>query len=170
MEAVKLNGIEKEMNQLILHSDIYRKGDEKPPHFLIKQKNDNGRAYVTNYIADTLYENKLRRFGGLDICLEYTLDGSLKQVKQIFSDISSNAVYTNEYEGVVAMDVTKLARYLNEFQVDYFLENIVRVAENATMVIYYDGCAGKRMDALVDRIKEALHAQTLREAAVWRLV
>ena len=88
--------------------------------------------------------------------MEYRLDGSLKQIKQVFEDIRSRAVYTNSFCGVVAVDISALSEHVNETQTDYFIEKIGEVADTATVLIFYDDSLGKRIVLIKDRIIEAV--------------
>ena len=156
MKLVGLEGLKNQMSGIISKADAYRKGGAQVPHVVMNLTHDNGQSIVADYITSVLYENDLRKFCGLDILLEYRLDGSLRQMKQVFEDITSNAVYTNEYEGVVAVDITSLSEFINEFQVDYFVEHIGMVAQNATVIVYYDASLGKRMQLIKERVVQAI--------------
>ena len=156
MKIVGLEAVKSEMSKIISEADAYRKGGAKVPHIVINLSKDNGQSYVAAYIASLLYEYKLRKFGGLDMILEYRPDGTLKNVKQIFEDIVGNAVYTNEFEGVVVIDVSQFSEYVNEYQMDFFVEQVFIVAKNATVIIYYNDKLGKRMEFVKKRICDAL--------------
>lgn len=156
MKLVGLEGLKNSMSEIISKADAYRKGGAQVPHVVMNLTHDNGQSIVADYITSVLYENNLRKFCGLEILLEYRVDGSLKQMKKIFEDIASNAIYTNEYEGVVAMDISALSEYVNEFQVDFFLEHVGLVAQNATVIIYYDASLGKRMQIIKERVIDAI--------------
>lgn len=156
MKLVGLEGLKTTMSEIVSKADAYRKGGAQVPHVVMNLTHDNGQSIVADYITSVLYENSLRKFCGLDILLEYRVDGSLRQMKQIFEDIASNAVYTNEYEGVVAVDISALSEFINEFQVDYFVEHIGYVAQNATVIIYYDVSLCKRMQIIKERVVNAI--------------
>ena len=156
MKIVGLDGVKKEMDKITAQAETYRKGGAKVPNIIVNLTRDNGQSYVADYITSVLHEYKLRKFCGLDMILEYRLDGTLKNVKQVFEDISSNAVYTNEYEGVIAIDVSALSEYVNEFQIDFFVEHISTVSQRATVIIYYNKELGKRMEIVKERICKAL--------------
>ena len=113
MKLVGLEGLKTTMSEIISKADAYRKGGAQVPHVVMNLTHDNGQSIVADYITSVLYENSLRKFCGLDILLEYRVDGSLRQMKQIFEDIASNAVYTNEYEGVVAVDISALSEFIH---------------------------------------------------------
>ena len=156
MRVVGLEGIKREMDRITAQAEAYRKGGARVPNIVVNISKENGQSYVANYITSVLYEYKLRKFCGLDMVLEYRLDGTLKNVKQVFEDIASNALYTNEYEGVVEIDISALFEYVNEFQIDYFVEHITEVAQSATVIIYYNEELGKRMEIVKDIICKTL--------------
>lgn len=156
MKLVGLNELKDQMAAIVSKADAYRKGGARVPHVVMNLTHDNGQSMVADYITSVLYENDLRKFCGLDILLEYRLDGSLRQMKQVFEDVTCNAVYANEYEGVVAIDISALSEFINEFQVDYFVERIGMVSQNATVIIYYDSSLGKRMDLIKERVVDAI--------------
>ena len=134
------------------NADAYKKNLVTVPSFLMNISRSNGQTFVAEFITLYLYENELRSFHALNEMKEYRLDGTLKQIKHIFKDIKCNAVYTNEFEGVVSIDFSALADYVNEYQVDYFIEEIGIVAQNATMIFYYDKSKGKSIEVIKDRI------------------
>lgn len=156
MKVVGLDGVKREMDRITAQAEAYRKGGAKVPNIVVNISKENGQSYVADYITSVLHEHRLRKFCGLDMILEYRLDGTLKNVKQVFEDIASNAVYTNEYEGVVAIDVSALSEYVNESQVDFLVNHIAEVAQSATVIIYYNEDLGKRMEIVKDRICKAL--------------
>ena len=156
MKTEDLENIEKAMDEIISQAEAYRKGDVKVPHMVIKLTGDKEQSDMTNHITSVLYEHKLRRFGGLDLSLEYRLDGSLKNIRRVFENITDNAVYTNEFEGVVAIDVSALSEHVNESQVDIFMDQLTLTVKNATVIIYYDRTCGKRMEVIKDRICKVL--------------
>ena len=56
--------------------------------------------------------------------IEFTLDGSYGQLEDVFAELEGYAVFTNNFQGIVAMDITKLAEHLNETQVINFFHYI----------------------------------------------
>ena len=150
--VIGMEGIKKEINKIEEQADAYRIWGVKIPHIIANITPKNGQTYVAEYITSILQTYKLRKFCGLDALREYKLDGTLKNVKQVFEDISRSAVYTNEFEGVIAVDVSALSGFTNEYQVDFFADHIAKVGENATVIIYYNDKLGKCMEAIKDRI------------------
>ncbi len=152
MEIAGVLELKDSLEYLKLNAGAYRKGGVPVPHFFLNLKKGNGQSVVAKYITDYLKTNKLRTFHGIDSLLEYVFDGTLKQEQSIFSDIRSNAVFTNDFEGVIAFDITAFSEHLNEYQVDIFMEEVERIAKSATLIIYYDDCRGKRIEAIKEKI------------------
>ncbi len=124
-----------------------------PPHFVINLDEGNGQTTFTRFITETLLKNEIRHFGGMDPFLEYTLDGTMPQLKQVFSDIRTCAVYTNSFEGVVAIDITSLSKYANEAQAEYFLEEIKKVCRTATVILYTGGTPSRGVLSVIEKLK-----------------
>lgn len=155
-KPVGLEGLKMQMEELARKGDAFRKGGAKVPHVVMNLARENGQSVAADYITSVLYDNRLRRFRGMDCLLEYRLDGSMKQLKRVFEDISDNAVYTNEYEGVAAIDISALAECANEIQTDYFVEQIEETAKSATVIIFYDESLGGRIRSVKERVLRAL--------------
>lgn len=128
----------------------------QPPHFIIPLDAGNGQTILTEYIAASYANAGVRSFGGLDLFLEYSLNGSLDQMKKVFADIRSCAVYTNEYEGVVAMDIARLADHINETQIDLFIHEIAKLSASATFIFYIPSTMSRNMAALIAMLHETL--------------
>ncbi|MCR4739486.1 MAG: hypothetical protein K5886_04405 [Lachnospiraceae bacterium] len=156
MELIGLNELKCSLASILEKADAYRKGGARVPHIMMNLTQNNGQSAAADYVASVLYENRLRKFCGLDLLLEYRPDGGLKNLRQMFADIRDNAVYTNEYEGVIAMDISALSEYINEYQVEYFTEQIKEVSRSATLIIYYDDSLGKRMKQVKDMVSKAI--------------
>lgn len=135
---------------------IYHRCGLKPPHYIINLDAGNGQTTLTEYIATSYADHVVRHFGGLDMFLEYTLDGSMEQLKKVFADIRACAVYTNEYEGVIAMDVSKLVNHVNETQLDVFIGEISKISSSATLVLFVPSAMNRNVATLMGRIRDAL--------------
>ena len=96
-------------------------------HYII-HLDAGGQSTLIEYMSDTFYRNRIRHFGGRERFLEYRLDGSLSQLRQVLEDIDANACYTNHFEGIIALDIAGLARFVNQTQTEVFLKalSIVR--------------------------------------------
>ncbi len=156
MDIIGLKELKQQLGMMMDNIEAYRIGAVKIPNFALNISRGNGQSTVAEYITDLLHKNKLRMFCGLDALLEYRLDGSLKQLKRVFEDIKGNAVYTNDFQGCIAIDVSSLSEYANEYQVDYFIEKIVEVSESATIIIFYDDSLGIHMEQVKNRVVASL--------------
>ena len=83
------------ISSLCEEKNAYKHCGIKPPHYVVSLDAGNGQTTVVRYIADVMLNNDIRSFRGMDQYLEYRLDGSMDQLKQVFGDIGSCAVYTN---------------------------------------------------------------------------
>lgn len=142
--------------EVCANSDAHKHCGIAPPHFVINLDAGNGQTTFTRYISETLSKNEIRHFGGMDPFLEYILDGTMPQLKQIFGDIPTCAVYTNSFEGVVAIDITALSKYANEAQTEFFLEEIKKVCRTATVILYTGGIPSRGVLSIVDKLKAAV--------------
>ncbi len=156
MEIVGMNELKEQLRTVMNNAEAYQLGAVKIPNFALNISRGNGQSTIAEYITDLLYMNKLRKFCGLDALLEYRLDGSLRQLKRIFEDINGNAVYANDYHGCIAIDISSLSEYANEYQVDFFIEKLVKVSESATIIVFYDDSLGIHMAQVKARVVVAL--------------
>lgn len=159
MEEMNLIGMEQvkqELSELVRLENVYRKGKARLPNFLIMLDPGDGQTYTTEAITDVLAEHRLREFHGLDEYLEYRTDGTLLNLKWIFSNIEDNAIYDNEYKGVISMDVSKMANVQNEYQMKYLEEQLARVSRAATVILYCAADLGKKGESLVRRLCAAV--------------
>lgn len=161
MNIVGMNELKEQLEIITNDATAYRIGAARVPHFACSIAPGNGQTTVAEYITYFLFKNRLRSFCGLDNLLEYRLDGSLKQLKKVFENIHANTVYSNEFQGVISIDITCLSEYSNEYQVDFFLEEIVKIGANATIIIFYDDSLGKKMEQVKNRVVEVLNCKDI---------
>ncbi len=154
--VVGMTGVKNELASLVDNVDAYTKGGAKVPHFFIYIESGNGQTLATEVITDLLARYKMREFHGLDEFLEYKVDGTLRNLKWIFADIDDNSVYDNGYKGVVAIDISKLVKNLNGYEMKYFEEHLAIVAETATIILFCTKNAGIKGDKLRDKLCELI--------------
>lgn len=153
---VGLEPLVSKIQTICLNPEAYHRCGLKPNHYLINLDSGNGHSTVATYVSDAFHEYEIRHFGGLDLFLEYTLDGSMTQLKQVLNDIKSCAVYTNEYEGVIAFDISGLATHLNETQVTVFLKALSEIGLHATLILYVPSEINRNMAQLIDKVRSVL--------------
>ena len=71
----------------------------------------------------------------------------------MFADIISSAVYTNEFEGVIAMDIALLASKVNEAQMTYFLNEIKRISKHATLIFFVSEVNSRNQILMIKKIR-----------------
>lgn len=121
-------------------------------HYIIFLDAGNGRSTIVEYMSDVFHQRRIRHFGGRDRFLEYQLDGSKAQLHQILTNIRSSACYTNDFEGIIAMDIAGLAKHVNEAQTGIFLEAVHDLGKHATLVFYVPTALSHNMRILIDKI------------------
>lgn len=156
MRLIGMDNVKALLSDIMRDKDAYKRGKASIPNMIIMMDPGNGQTYTTEAITDILSEYKLREFHGLDEYLEYKPDDSKASVDWMFSDIEDNAIYDNGYRGVVSVDVSRLVNVINQHQMKCFEENIRRVAEHSTVIIYCATDLGLKGEKLVNRLKDAL--------------
>lgn len=151
-----VDGVMDEMKNILRDKLVYTNRVASLPNFIILLDGGDGQTYITEVITDMLVSNKLRDFNGLDEYVEYKPEGALTYIKWMFSDIEDNAIYGNEYKGVVSIDVSRLVNYQNEYQVEYFLTHLKRVAKHATLILFCDTTLGKKGERLISTLRKTL--------------
>lgn len=88
--------------------------------------------------------------------LEYQLDGSMDQLCQTLRSIRASAVYTNEYEGVIAWDITVLAAHFGEEQTRLFFRELPSMAAHATLLFFLPSAPNRSQLLLMEKISALL--------------
>jgi len=158
---VGLEQLKLDMTKICQSNLLYLKYGICPPHFILSLDRGNGQSIISQYISNEFQSNKVRNFGGLDFLLEYRLDGSMSQLKQVFADINSNAVYTNHYEGIVSLDISALLLCINESQIEHFISELEILGSYSTLIIYLPTCPSQNKNILVERIESVLNHITM---------
>lgn len=125
-------------------------------HFVIYLDAGNGQSTLAEYMTDVFCQNHLRHFGGREHSLEYRMDGSMSQLKQVLSDIDANASYTNHYEGMIFMDISGFSKHVNEAQTDMLLKAVQEMGKHATLVFYVPTEPERNLDKLITKLHDAL--------------
>lgn len=140
------------IEEICSNPNAYHRCNVKPSHFLLNLDAGNGHSTVAAYVSDAFRTYGIRHFGGRELFLEYTLNGSKDQLIQVLDNIKDSADYTNEYEGVIAIDISGLAAHLNEDQVSIFLKELPAIGEHATLILYVPSSISRNMTLLIDKV------------------
>lgn len=144
------------LDPIIDYIDRLRPQEADDRHYIIYLDTGSGVTTLTEFLADTFMRNRIRHFGSRERYLEYQLDGSLAQIRQILEDIDANACYTNHYEGIIALNIAGLARYVNQAQTEVFLKALPGLGKHATLVFFAPTAPNRNLDRLVERIHKTL--------------
>lgn len=136
-----------------LKKTIYQQLGLPLDHFIITCEDDETQNSITKYLARKYAIHELRSFAGLDLYLEFKLDGTLKQMNDVFCEIKSAAIYANNFEGIIAFDISALADSVNESQVTYFLEEVKEISKHATLIFYIPFAESKNMSLLLGKLE-----------------
>ena len=134
-------------------TEIYQKCGILPPNYIFTLDTSNGLTTLTEFIAHSFYESRIKRFNsGIDLYLEYEIEGTIRQLKSIFYDIKENAVYSNEYNGIVALDTSKLFGSYNDDTVNFLVENAKLLSKNATLIFYIPTEKTRQVELLLKKL------------------
>lgn len=138
-------------------AEMFKYCGMKPKHMLMPLDSGEGRTTFTDYVAAQYKQHHVLSFTcGLDDYLEYVLDGTLPQLRQTFGQIAAAAIYTNQYENVVSMDISAIANHLNESQLPEFIENASRLCKHAYVVFFISSQRSRNEERLVQKLVEAV--------------
>lgn len=135
-KIIALHEIKKVIMDIVDNKEVYIKCGINLPNMIINLSRGNGQTFLAKFFTEVMDKFGLKEFNNLDKLLEFRLDGSLSQINKMFDEINANAVYTNNFEGIVAVDVTKLCKFINEKQVETFMEGINEISNSTTFIIY----------------------------------
>ena len=134
--CVGLNDLTRRLEVLKEDKMSFKTFRRKLPDFLFEIEEGNGESYIVKYVTDVYMKNDLRNFTGKTRILEYKLDGSYKNIEEMRNDIDINKCYSNNFEGMISINVTSLSDYMNWEQYDYFLKTIREYSQYASLIIF----------------------------------
>ncbi len=138
---------------------VYRVGESRekaPMFFLIEEADAEEQERMTELLGELLRQKRLQRFSGLDKTLYYRPDETFSSIKDMFYDIEDSAVYTNHFEGVIAIDISLLCGVLFEDQTEYFIAQIENAAKYSAVMLFIDSFKERRAQILKLKIEEAV--------------
>lgn len=147
----------KEIEATCSKAHMFKRCGLRPKHYILPLDSGAGRTTLIEYMTDKYKEAGVMDFSsGIDEYIEVSFDGTLPQLKQVFANIDSAAVYTNEYCNIVGMDVSNIALHLGETQFAEFLKNCKRVCEHACVLFFIHAIPTKNEEKLVEKLVETI--------------
>lgn len=136
---------------------MYKRCGLRPKHYIVPLDAGFGRTTLIEYMTDKYKEAGVMDFGsGFDEYIEVSFDGTLSQLKHVFANIDSAAVYTNEYCNIIGMDISNIASHLGETQFTIFMKNCKRVCEYACVIFFVHSIPSRNEEKLIDKICEEI--------------
>ena len=127
-----------------------------PPPILIDLAKKNGQTTLTRFYSRVLKSTYGLPSGGVDDYLEFVANGNMRTLKEIKRKLVQAAVYTNTYRGVVSFEITDLADYINESQIDYFLQDVLLSAHDASVLFFIAPDKQHKMTEFIGKLRETM--------------
>jgi hypothetical protein len=135
-QLIGLNPIAVTIERFLGDCTRFQSGTLRLPHFMVLLDAHNGQSAATGQFTAAFKQHGLRSFPELDDSLEFTFEGTAGHLRQVFGEIKTNAVYTNEFEGVIAIDIAKLVPSVHEEITEDFLKKASDAGKHATWIFY----------------------------------
>ena len=136
---------------------LYRSCFLRPEHFMVPLDEGCGRTTLLRHMAERYKDAGVLGFDcGLDDFLEIVFDGTPVQMRNAFSVIGSAAVYKNNYENIIGMDISRVAMHLGEAWCNEFLNNCKAVCEHASVVFFVRAEPSRNEERLMEKLQNAI--------------
>lgn len=152
--------IYKDLNKIFtevsMNIETYRKfkNDMHFPTLFIQLSEQSDKQEIVECVLDFLKKNALKEFNSLKESLVYTLTNSIDDIEEIFLDIEYNTVFTNSFEGLIAIDVTKLYDCLDNETKSFFINKISKIKESSNIIFFDSTNFSKNNNDLVKMLRE----------------
>lgn len=157
-----------EVNEVCMKASVYRYTGLRPPHFIINCESEYEKRHLLRYMTDEYEKNGVLDFSlAADKYLYYELDGSLRQMRNTFSNILSCAVTANHYKYIIGFDVSKLVHRCGESQYGEFFLRITDTLKYATYVFFISSFDGANSERFVSKLHEC--AADIRDIVIPKL-
>jgi hypothetical protein len=126
---------------------------------LIPLDSGNGRSSMVLYAAERFRESNALKFSSRELCLEFKLTGTERNIDEICLEIRENSEYANQYQGVVAFDMDALLPELEHKDgvCGKFFEMAKRVGRHAMLMLYVPAdCPQKKLDRIASEFGAGL--------------
>lgn len=165
VRPVGLDAVVDAVEGICAKAAVYRR--MKPGHFLIDLPAGSGQTTVTEYIDESFKACKIIHPDQFKPYLEFTTDGTMDQIQNMFGTICSHTVGTPQYEKVVAVNITALAAHPGGDQTVLFFRELRRLCSDAVAVLYIDPAA-RGAAALIRKVTEELDNVRVIHAAPYK--
>ena len=151
---IGLKAIDAAIAKVVENRRQFRSDIPPLPHFIVLLDRGNGQGKSTKRFAAAFKDARLRSFKGLDDYIKFTLDGTADNLNQVFADIKTHAVYTNDYEGIAAIDISEFVPLVMEEICGIMLKKARELGKHATLVFYLPQNDSRNRESLIARIRK----------------
>lgn len=156
----KIIGLKEVVNRLETlkrRKHLYQNTNIRPPHFIINLSKSYGRTSLAKYIESIfIFEKLIDSNSSLDHLLEFELDGSYNNLHEIIKEINEKPIYKNEFNGIIAIGIEKLANHINEDQFTYFIESFKKFSNHSSLIFYLNYENNYKEKILIDSLKNEI--------------
>ena len=134
-----------------------------PNHYVVNLSDDELKDEFLYVLTSAMANGGLRPFHALDRWLYFSLDGSKNQLNTYRGIIESSAVYDNNFEGVLAFDVSSLLLPVNRAAKETFF-NIIsskEISDHSTVIIFMNEMTGVNAQDFLYGLKKCLDYKTV---------
>lgn len=124
------------VESILDNGDTYRLGKVKVPSVCMNVGEGEGQSAIIEYIADAMYDNHILPMHALDRILEFRPDTTTASLIEMENIIRDAAVYTNDYEGIVAIDISNVASSDDRILQQRLVNIISKVSKKAMVIIF----------------------------------
>lgn len=128
--------LEEALQPILARKSIYQKLRIPLPVFMIETSNTKVKEDIMDYLLQVCKENNLREFNSYTELEIHTLKDTKNGISDVFDHIYDNSVYTNEFEGLVAIDISCLQNMLKDDRCSFFFEETAELAKTSTIVLF----------------------------------
>ena len=144
-----------EVNNACLKAPIYKHTGIRPPNLVINCESEYEKQHILRHMTDKYEKEGVLDFSlAADKYLYYEFDGSLQQMKNIFSNILSCAVTGNFYKYIIGLDITKLVSRYSESQYSEFFARISQTSKHATCVFFISSFEVLNCERFIGKLRE----------------
>lgn len=143
--------LKKAMIELNKNKKGYQYGSVKIPHFIIKMDEGNGFSTAVEFITEFLFKNKMKPFNNLLPYIEIKLEDYCSNLKKNIEKVNAAAVFTSEYDGIIACNFFEATYLQGEEEYNVFLDFIKTTGKTATFIFFHPNRGISRAE------KEFLH-------------
>lgn len=154
MEIVGLNAYQEAIETMIGRRHAYCSGVPLPV-IAMDLQGGNGRTLCAQLLSDVLRENGILNTMAISRVIEAKADGSSACLKAIQETLTEETDYTNNYDGVVALDITGLCAHAREAIAGEYVELIAQLRKSAAVLLYTD-----QLDSAAQRLISHIRMET----------